>query len=61
MSTCAIDKGGTGSMAKKSSSSEKASAEKKNGGKASEKKKASKGKLRSEHDSFVHVLSLIHI
>jgi 2-oxoglutarate ferredoxin oxidoreductase subunit delta len=53
--TCAIDKGGTGSMAKKSSPSIKASAGKKNGGKVEEKKKASKGEFRSEPDSFVHV------
>ena len=42
-------------MAEKSSPSKKASAGKKNSGKVEEKKKTSKGKLRSEPDSFVHV------
>ncbi|NOQ21060.1 MAG: 4Fe-4S dicluster domain-containing protein [Candidatus Aegiribacteria sp.] len=42
-------------MAEKSSPSEKTSAGKKNGGKAAEKKSASKGKVRVEPDSFVHV------
>lgn len=42
-------------MAKKSSPSEKASSGKKNSGKVEGKKKTSKGKLRPEPDSFVHV------